>query len=172
MKSVPEISTRMLQEETQERGAETGDDRTTTRTRGGNETNNRRDQSSTETRNDMWRARSDQAQRPGIQSFSLLLQAAPPSAGGCAAASAGGRGLRPRMGDAQDPRSRGAIPNIRISVLAAAPTPSTRQGGRLRRIIGYGLSPVSTRLPLSIQLVMRLAGTMTMVRGSSGLIPR
>ena len=29
----------------------------------------------------------------GIQEFSLLLQAAPPSAGGCAAASAGGRGL-------------------------------------------------------------------------------
>jgi hypothetical protein len=33
---------------------------------------------------------------PRVQMFSLLLQAAPPSAGGCAAASAGVRALRAR----------------------------------------------------------------------------
>jgi hypothetical protein len=38
---------------------------------------------------------SDSATPPKVQGFSLLLQAALPSAGGCAAASAGGRGIRP-----------------------------------------------------------------------------
>jgi hypothetical protein len=46
---------------------------------------------------------------PEVQEFSLLLQAAPPSAGGCAAASAGGRGLSAPMphGPLRDPLGLG-----------------------------------------------------------------